>query len=262
MSGRRKERLDRLLVGLALLTMWELVSLGAGEYWVTSPWQTAVGVYQLAASGALVKNALYTLQEAVFGFVIGGVPGLLLPFLLRRSPVLMAILEPYFVGGYGLPKLALTPLFIVWFGIGMGSKLAIVVSITFFLMFFNVLAGVRALDIKLVRMAQILGATESQVARKIIWPGAIPYIFAGLRTAAPYAIGGAVIAELISSNRGLGYLVQLSAMNFDNKSMFAALAVITAIVVVMVWGVNTLERRLLHWRPKTGFAAGGVLANE
>jgi NitT/TauT family transport system permease protein len=136
------------------------------------------------------------------------------------------------------------------------------VAITFFLVFFNVLAGVRALDVKLVRMAQILGATESQVARKIIWPGAVPYIFAGLRTATPYAIGGAVIAELISSNRGLGYLVQLSAMNFDNKSMFAALTVIAAIVVVMMWGVNTLERRLLRWRPKTGFAAGGALANE
>lgn len=261
-KSRRQALLDRVLVGLVLLGLWELVSLMAGAYWVTSPWQTLLGVYDMLQSGVLARNMIYTLQEAVLGFVIGGVPAMVLPFMLRRSPVLMAILEPYLVAGYGIPKLALAPLFIVWFGIGIGSKLAIVVAITFFLIFFNVLAGVRALDVRLVRMAQIVGASESQVAHKIIWPGAVPYIFAGIRTATPYAIGGAVIAELISSNRGLGYLVQLSAMNFDNKTMFAALAAITAIVVIFNWIVTVIERRLLRWRPTTGFATGRNIQDD
>src|ERR1035437_8749049 len=145
MSRRVGRTLDRVLVGLALLAAWHLGSMIAGEYWITSPWQTLRGIEHLFAAEHLSSHALYTLQESFYGFLLGGVPGLLLPFLLRRSPMLMAVIEPYMVAGYGVPKLALTPLFIVWFGIGMGSKLAIVVAITFFIMFFNVLAGVRAL---------------------------------------------------------------------------------------------------------------------
>lgn len=258
MSRRVRQTLDRVLVGLVLLAAWHLGSLIAGPYWITSPWQTLQAIGHLFAVEQLSSHALYTLQESFYGFLLGGIPGLVLPFLLRRSPKLMSVIEPYLVAGYGVPKLALTPLFIVWFGIGMGSKLAIVVTITFFIVFFNVLAGVRALDLKLVRTAQILGASESQVARKIIWPGSVPYIFVGLRTATPYAVGGAVIAELVSSNKGLGYLVQLYAMNFDSRNMFAALTVITVMVIVMMAAVNSLERRLLRWRPATGFAAGGA----
>ena len=140
---------------------------------------------------------------------------MLLPFLLRRQPLMVAILDPFMVGGYGAPKLALAPLFILWFGIGIESKIALVAAVVFFIVYFSTLAGVRALDPKLVQMAQVVGASERQVARHIVFPGAVPYIFAGFRIAVPYAIGGAVIAELISSNRGLGYLVQTGAMNFD-----------------------------------------------
>ncbi len=247
---------DRLLVGVFLLVAWQMASFLAGAYWIPSPWQTAQAAAHLLATGELTTNAAYTLQEALYGFLLGGIPGLVLPFLLRRSPIIMGVIEPYLVAGYGLPKLALTPLFLVWFGIGMGSKIAIVTAITFFIIFFNVWAGVKALDLRLVRMAQVLGASEGQVARKIIWPGSIPYIFVGLRTATPYAIGGAVIAELVSSNRGLGYLVQLHAMSFDSKGMFAVLAVITLIVVVVMTIMNALEAHLLRWRPRVGFSAG------
>ena len=149
------------------------------------------------------------------GAIVGGVPAVLLPFLLRRHPLMVAILDPFMVGGYGAPKLAFAPLFILWFGIGIESKIALVASVVFFIVYFNTLAGVRALDPKLVQMAQIAGASERHVARHIVFPAAVPYIFAGFRIAVPYAIGGAIIAELISSNRGLGYLVQTGAMNFD-----------------------------------------------
>ena len=127
------------------------------------------------------------------------------------------------VGGYGAPKLALAPLFILWFGIGIESKIALVAITVFFIVYFSALAGVRALDAKLVQMAQVVGANERDVARHIVFPGAVPYIFTGLRIAMPYSIGGAVIAELISANRGLGYLIQLGAMNFDTTGVFVAL---------------------------------------
>src|SRR6185503_1293818 len=115
--------------------------------------------------------------------------------------------------------------------------------------YFSALAGIRALDAKLVQMAQVAGASERAVARHIVFPGAVPYIFTGFRIAVPYSIGGAVIAELISANRGLGYLIQLSANNFDTTGIFVALTATTLISFLGNWSVNAVERRLLRWRP-------------
>ena len=137
-------------------------------------------------------------------------------------------------GGYGAPK-SFAPLFILWFGIGIESKIALVARVVFFIVYFATLAGVRALNAKLVQMAQIVGASERQVARHIVMPGAVPAIFAGFRIAVPYAIGAAVIAELISANRGLGYLVQAGAMNFDTTSVFAAIVAATLLVLAANW---------------------------
>jgi NitT/TauT family transport system permease protein len=153
------------------------------------------------------------------------------------------------VGGYGAPKLALAPLFILWFGIGIESKVALVAITVFFIVYFSALAGIRALDAKLVQMAQVVGANERDVARHIVFPGAVPYIFTGFRIAMPYSIGGAVIAELISSNRGLGYLIQLSAMNFDTIGVFVALVATALIVFIGNLTVNVIERWLVRWRP-------------
>jgi NitT/TauT family transport system permease protein len=149
----------------------------------------------------------------------------------------------------GRPKLALAPLFILWFGIGIESKIALVAITVFFIVYFSALAGVRALDTKLVQMAQVAGANERDVARHIVFPGAVPYIFTGFRIAMPYSIGGAVVAEIISANRGLGYLIQLSAMNFDTTGVFVALVAVTIIVFVLNGAVDFSERRLLRWRP-------------
>jgi NitT/TauT family transport system permease protein len=162
---------------------------------------------------------------------------------------MVAILDPFMVGGYGAPKLALAPLFILWFGIGTESKIALVASVLFFVVYFSTLTGVRALDAKLVQMAQVMGASEQQVARKIIFPAAVPNIFAGFRIGLPYAIGAAVIAELISSNRGLGYLVQVGAMNFDTTQCFVAILAATLIIHAVTFIVDSTERMLLRWRP-------------
>jgi NitT/TauT family transport system permease protein len=144
---------------------------------------------------------------------------------------------------------AFAPLFILWFGIGIAAKIALVASVVFFIVYFATFSGVRALDAKLVQMAQIAGASERQVARHIVMPGAVPAIFAGFRIAVPYAIGAAVIAELISSNRGLGYLVQTGAMNFDTTSVFAAIAAATLVVLGTNRLMDGFERLLLKWRP-------------
>jgi len=249
-SIRWRTVLDRLLVGIIILGAWQLGSVIVGNYWLSSPWATLSRFAAQLMNGELIFHASYTLGEAVAGTVIGGVPAVLLPFLLRRHPIIVAILDPFMIGGYGAPKLAFAPLFILWFGIGIESKIALVASLVFFIVYFATLNGVRALDAKLVQMAQIIGASEHQVSRHIVLPGAVPSIFAGFRIAVPYSVGAAVIAELISSNRGLGYLVQTGAMNFDTTSVFAAIVMATLLVLGANWLMNSLEMLLLRWRPQ------------
>jgi len=244
-----RARGDQILVFVVLVAIWQVLSMTLGSYWVGSPWGVATRFAAAIADGALLRQASYTVIEAAAGFVLGALPAVALPFALRRLPIATAILDPFMVGGYGAPKLALAPLFILWFGIGIESKIALVAVTVFFIVYFSTQAGIRALDAGLVRMAQIVGASEQHVARHIVFPGAVPYVFAGLRLAMPYAIGGAIIAELISANRGLGYLLQLGAMNFDTTGIFVALAATTCIVFLGNWSVNALERRLLRWRP-------------
>ncbi|HEX5779658.1 MAG TPA: ABC transporter permease [Xanthobacteraceae bacterium] len=252
-SGRLLDRLrsrsDQVIVLVLLFAIWQALSLWLGEYWVGSPWLVVTRFYAGLVDGSVLYHAYYTFAEAVIGFVLGAIPAVLLPFALRRLPIVTAVLDPFMVGGYGAPKLALAPLFILWFGIGIESKIALVAITVFFIVYFSALAGVRALDTRLVQMAQVAGANERDVARHIIFPGAVPYVFTGLRIAMPYSIGGAVVAEIISANRGLGYLVQLSAMNFDTTGVFVALIAVTLIVFICNGAVDFAERRLLRWRP-------------
>src|SRR6188472_210982 len=241
---------DRLIVLAVILVAWQIGSALVGPYWLSSPFAVAARFTAQILNGELIVQGGYTIEEALIGTVIGGVPAVLLPFLLRRHPVIVAILDPFMVGGYGAPKLAFAPLFILWFGIGIESKIALVAAVVFFIVYFNTLSGVRALEPKLVQMAQVIGANERQVGRHIVFPGAVPAIFAGFRIAVPYAIGGAVIAELISSNRGLGYLVQTGAMNFDTTQVFVAIVAATIIVHAFIAVVDLGERFLLRWRPR------------
>jgi len=244
-----RTRGDQLLTLVLLFALWQALSLWLGTYWIGSPWGVVTRLYDGVVTGSVLQHASFTLAEAVVGFILGAIPAAVLPFLLRRFPIVTAILDPFMVGGYGAPKLALAPLFILWFGIGIESKIALVAITVFFIVYFSALAGVRALDTKLIQMAQVAGANERDVARHIVFPGAVPYIFTGFRIAMPYSIGGAVVAEIISSNRGLGYLIQLSAMNFDTTGVFVALVAVTIIVFVLNGAVDFSERRLLRWRP-------------
>src|SRR5262245_60802155 len=241
--------MDRVLVLIVLIAMWQIGSWWVGIYWLSSPWATTTRFVEQTLNGELLRHAGYTLWEGAAGTFIAGVPAVLLPFLLRRHPIIVAILDPFMIAGYGAPKLAFAPLFLLWFGIGLESKIALAASVVFFIVYFATLSGVRALDPRLVQMAQIAGASEWRIARHIVMPGAVPNIFAGFRIAVPYAIAAAVIAEVISSNRGLGYLVQTGAMNFDTTSVFAAIAAATLLVLGANGVMNALEALLMRWRP-------------
>lgn len=242
---------DRILVGVLLLIGWHVASLTAGSYWIASPAATAVAFVAAAADGSLAFQAAYTLQATGLGIVLGGVPGVLLPLVLQYWPRTQAVLEPYLVAGYGIPKVAIAPLFIVVFGIGIESKVAVVASAVFFIVLFSTRAGIEAAQRGLVDMARVAGATARQVAWHVVLPGAVPHVLGGFRVAVPYAISSAVITELISSNRGLGFMVQSAATDFDTRGVFVALMAITLICLLANGLVGLAERRLLSWRPPT-----------
>ncbi len=253
-SGWRRA-LDRALVLAALVALWQAASWLWGAQWFSSPAATAARLWTAIERGDLWFHGSYTLSAAVLGFLIGGVPGAVLPFALRRMPTARAILDPFLVAGYGAPKVALTPLFIIWFGIGLASKVALVASVVFFLVFFITASGLAAVDQRLLAAARVFGASPAMISREIVWPSAVPYVFTGLRVAAPYAIGTAVVGELISSNRGLGYMIQAGATDFDPAAIFVGVVALAAVVIALNALLNALESRLLAWRPADRTAA-------
>lgn len=237
-----------MMTAAAALACWQVSSAIWGSYWVPGPWQTVARLATDLVGGTLTSHALYTATAILLGFVIGAIPAVAMPLALRRCPLVAAVVDPFVVAGYGVPKLTLTPVFLQWFGIGMGSAVAVVATSTFFILYANVRAGLRSVDARLVRMARVSGAGERDIARHLILPAASPYALAGIRTAVPYAVGGAVVAELMTTNRGLGYVVEFNATNFDTPGVFAALAIVVGIVLAADRGLRALEGHLLPWR--------------
>lgn len=248
MTRRARVFLDRLVIGLLLLGAWQAATAVAGEYWISSPWSTLKTLALQTASGEIPRHAAVTAGASLAGFALGVVPALALALWLRRHPLVRKVLDPFLVAGYGMPKLALAPLFILWLGIGVGSKIVLGASAVFFIIFFSAYAGVESVDARLVRMARVCGASDWQVSRRVVWPSVVPHVFAGIRIATPYAVGGVVISELISSNRGLGYLVQLGATDFSTRHIFAAVIAIAVVTGLGTWLAGLAEARALRWQ--------------
>ena len=236
-----------------MLTSWELACL-FGLRGLATPLATLLRLTTFATSGDLWHHTQYTLAAAASGFVLGAVPGLLLPVVIRRHDTVKRVLAPFVAAAYGAPKVALAPVLVLWFGIGLGSKVVLVASIVFFVVFFLTNAGLERVSDALIQAARVMGANERWIAREILWPGAAPYILAAIRVAVPQAIGGAVVGELISSNRGLGYVIQSSATDFDAAGVFTGVTVLTLIVVGLSAVLDRAERRALSWRPPSAVA--------
>lgn len=251
--------LDRLLLAIFLVALWEGVSRAAGSYWISSPWLVATRITAMLASGDLWFHARFTIAEAVAGFVLGAIPGCLVAMLLRTRPLLEAAVEGVAAIGYAVPKTALVPLFILWLGVGPSAKVALVASAIFFIVFYSTLRGVKSIDARLVQSTRVLGASEWQVLRRVVWPAVVPYVFGGLRVAVPYAIAGAIVGEIISSNRGLGYLAQYGAMDFDTTLVFVALLTVMMIVLAISSVVAFAQKRLLRWQSAGQQGAASVV---
>ncbi|MFK4100463.1 ABC transporter permease [Streptomyces sp. NPDC019531] len=240
----------RLLFVVVLLVSWELCAGRVFDETFTSrPLDVVHRLGDWQREGLLWSNTWVTLKEIVLGFVLGAGAGALTGFVLASLPTFYRIIDPFVVALYSLPKVALAPLFIVWFGIGLQMKVLLAAATVFFLVFLNTAVGVREVDRQLIDAVRLMGGGRREVVLKVVLPGSMTGLLTGLKVAVPYSLIGAVIGELVASNRGLGYLISDAAANFDTAGVFATLVVLGTIATVLNLLVGVLDRRANRWKP-------------
>jgi len=254
-AWNRRIIIGRILVGFTLLGIWELVAgTLVDPFWISEPSEISVRLATWVSTGYLFFHMGVTLWEMTVGLVLGSIVGIAVGFALGRMHGIAELLTPFIAAFFSMPRIALAPLFILWFGIGLWSKVALVFLLVFFLVFHNTFSGVRDVSPELINKVRLMGATRSQLMYKVILPSAGTWIFAGLKLAVPFSLIAAVVAEIVASNRGLGYVVEHSSGMFDTAGIFAALFVLMMIGLTLNMILARIEARLLRW--KVGRSSG------
>lgn len=244
-----KMGLYRLILLVVILVGWQLASGPLiPEFFISKPSAIFASLYRQVTTGNLFFHVGITATEAFVGFVLGALAGITAGVTLGRIHFLAALLQPFILAFYSLPKIALAPLFILWIGIGMEMKIVLTGTVVFFLVFINTFTGVRSVSKELVAIVRLMGANERHVLGKIVLPSAITWVFAGLRISVPYALIGAIVGELIASNRGLGFVLASASSQFDTAGVFAALIVIMVLAFILNSLVRMAEVKLMPWK--------------
>lgn len=256
LRAKRLQRRQALMIGggrvlflVVLVIVWQFASGRiASPLFISSPLAVVKRLGDWINDGSLWFHTAITLQETLLGLLYGALVGIVAGLILGILPPIAKILDPFVIALYSIPKVALAPLFILWFGIGVEMKVILAAVTVFFLVFLNTLTGVREVDQNLINAVILMGGRRRDIVFKVIIPSATGYILTGLRIAIPYALIGAVIGELIASNRGLGYLIYSSVSDFDTAGVFAALLVLTVIAGLLNMVVNFIDHHTSRWK--------------
>jgi len=240
----------RVALGLGLLGIWEAaVAFGALDpFFVSRPRDIAGRLWQWVSTGFIWTHLAITLQESILGLVIGAILGTVTGFALARAKKAAQIVEPYVMMLNAVPRVLLAPLFLLWFGLGIWSKVALSVTLVFFVMFFNAYQGVRNADPVLIANVRMLGATERQLVRHVLVPSALVWIFSSLQASLGFAMIGAVVGEYLGATRGLGYVISQAEGTFDTTGVFSGMVLLSLVVVVISSVVARAEAWLLRWK--------------
>lgn len=242
---------------------WRLVIIGA--FFGLWEWGSATGVLKpilvgrpsgifkyifsaLFVTGELYRDFAYTLTSILSAFVVGSASGVLVGVLFITRPNIEALMSPIMLALNSMPRIALAPLFLIWFGLGMGSKIALGFSLTFFIVLTNTVAGGRSVNPDHITLARTLGASETQIFSKFVLPSAVPVIFNGLRLGLVFALLGVIASEIFASDHGIGQILALYGASFKTNSVFGIIFMLAAIGVGINLGMTALENRLLRWR--------------
>ena len=242
----------RVLIGVLILLGWQVGSSTGllSPLFFGRPVRIALVIWQWIVTGEIWPHLAVTLSETLMAFVAGTVAGVLAGLWLGLSPRTLAVLDPYIKAANAMPRVILAPIFAMWFGLGMGSKVALGVTLVFFIVFFNVLQGVREVAPPVLNGARMLGASRRQLLRHVYLPAALSWVFSSLHISVGMAFVGAVIAEYLGSAAGVGYLILQAEGVFDVDTVFAGIVVLTACALVLDSCVTLAERRLLVWQPR------------
>ncbi len=234
-----------------VMGVWEFLSATGrlDPFFFSRPSAIVTQMAKWIVSGFIWPHLATTLIEALLAFVIGTVFGVACGLALARVELLARVFDPYIRILNALPRVILGPIFILWFGLGIASKVALAVTLVFFIVFFNTFQGIREVNPVVRDNARMLQASEHQLLRYVYLPSAMAWIFSSLHTSIGFALVGAVVGEYLGSARGIGYVVAQAEGVFDTTGVFAGLILTSAVVLLIDLGINRLERYLLRWRP-------------
>jgi NitT/TauT family transport system permease protein len=247
---------SRVALPIAVLLLWQFASgdpdEGAliDEFYISKPTEIWAALVDWWNEGILIESVQATLVAMFWGFLLGAVSGIIVGVILGSSPVLSGIFRPFLVSLNSIPRLALVPLFILWFGFGLQMKVALVSLIVFFLVFYATYEGVRDVEQRLLDVLKVMDASKLSLQMKVRIPSAMAWIIQGLQVSIPYALVAAVTAEIIGSNTGIGFLIQRSAGVFYTAGVFAGIVILVIVAVIINALVTLVERRLLRWKPR------------
>ena len=246
--GRRG--LTRLLVAAVLVGLWEAgVHLGwIDPFFFSSPSAIAGTLAKQFSSGAIYKHIAATLQEALWGLVLGALGGAVLAWLATRSAALADLLDPLLLLLNSVPRIVLAPIFVMWLGIGMNSKIAVAFFLVFVVVFFAVAAGIREVDRTLVERIAVLGGSQRDLLVEVYLPSVLSWVFSSLRVAVGFAFTGAIVGEFVGASSGLGYLMNFAQGSQNASLMMATVVIIMAVIAVLFAVLERVERRLMAWR--------------
>ena len=248
---RRRVIFARLAVLVVFLGLWQLVvAVGLVDaFWISTPALIAQELWHLLESGALASDVAVTIYEALVAFVISSALGIICGLLLARSPFWDDVLAPFVLALNSLPRVALAPLIILWFGIGVMAKVVTAFTLVFFILLVNTLGGAKNVDNDIITIARLMGASERDILWKVTFPSALPWIFTGLNLGLTYSLLGVIVAEILASNHGLGYLIAASAASFNTAGVFAGLITLAVVAWLFSLLMRKVEARLLRWKP-------------
>ena len=241
----------QILVLLGLFALWHVLTATdlLPPFFFGRPLMVLQRVWEWFVSGKIYRHLGITLLETVLAFSAGTLLGLIIGLWLALSPLTASLLDPYIKATNAMPRVILAPIFAVWFGLGVWSKVALGVTLVFFIVFFNVYQGVKEVSPVVLANTRMLGANKRQLLRYVYLPSATSWVFSSLHTSVGMAFVGAVVGEYLGSAAGVGYLILQAEGAFDINTVFAGILVLTAFALLLDFVVTSAEKRMLRWRP-------------
>jgi NitT/TauT family transport system permease protein len=242
----------RLGLIIALLLAWEFSAGNLfNEFWSSRPSLIGARLVALFASGEIWRHLGATVSEALLGLLLGALIGTPIGISLAKYRRAAEIIDPFVMGLYGLPRVALAPMFILWFGISLLAKVMMSFSMVVFVFILNVTEGIRTVDPDMVDLLRTMRAPKSYILRKVTIPSIVPWLMASFRIGIGLSLVGAVVGELIGANRGLGWYVLRAGGQLDTTGVFTGLLVLMLVAMIANQIIFLIERMVLHWRPAT-----------